>query len=86
MKYSHLKTLLADDDEVVQMLVQRKLNSLGIECSLASTGTEAIKALGKEIFDFIIMDIHMPGQDGIDSVRWIRELVSPEKEIYPFLR
>lgn len=79
MKYSTLKTLLVDDDEVVQMLVQRRLNSLGIECSLASTGTEAIEALRKEIFDFIIMDINMPVQDGIDSVRWIRELVSTEK-------
>lgn len=47
MKYSHLKTLLVDDEEVVQMLVQRKLNSFGIECSLASTGTEAIEAVGK---------------------------------------
>lgn len=83
MKYSHLKALLVDDDEVVRILVQHRLTSLGIECSMASNGTEAIEALGKNTFDFIIMDINMPGQDGIDSVRWIRDLVAPEKRDLP---
>ncbi len=78
MQYNHLKALLVDDDEVVQLLVGRYLNSIGIESIVAASGNEAITALDKHAFDFIIMDISMPGQDGIDSVRWIRDHLNPE--------
>ena len=83
MQYNHLKALLVDDDEVVQLLVGHSLNSIGIESVVASSGDEAITALNKRTFDFIIMDISMPGQDGIDSVRWIRDILNPEKNDLP---
>lgn len=83
MKYSHLKALLVDDDEVMQLVVETKLKTVGIQSVTANTGSDAIIELGAHKFDFIVMDISMPGQDGIDSVKWIRDLLDEEKRNIP---
>lgn len=72
-KYPFLKILIVDDDETNQMIVQKKLNSIGIRHETVSNGVEAIKALKSHDFDFVLMDINMPETDGLDAVRWIRE-------------
>jgi len=58
-------------------LHQRALKALSIESQIAGTGVEAIQALKDSQFDFVLMDINMPEQDGLDAARWIRD----EKDI-----
>jgi CheY-like chemotaxis protein len=74
MSYENLKALIVDDDETVRFLVRNVLDSFSIKSMGVSTGTEAIEKLSSEKFDFILMDIRMPDQDGIDAVKWIRDL------------
>lgn len=74
MNYGNLKALIVDDDETVRFLVKTLLGTLAIQNSSVSTGTEAIQKLAEEKFDFILMDVRMPDQDGLDAVRWIRDL------------
>ena len=72
--YSKLTALIVDDDPVVRLIVTKELNTVGIQSHTASNGTEGILSLRKSKFDFILMDISMPGQDGLDATRWIRDM------------
>lgn len=76
-----LKTLIVDDDPVLRMVITKELASVGIETKAASSGTEAIALLSTYTPDFILMDIRMPDQDGIDATRWIRDLPSVKKDV-----
>ena len=83
MKFDHLNALIVDDDDAVHLIVERNLRSIGIKSIAVSTGTEAIKKLSDQEFDFIIMDISMPEQDGLDAARWIRDLNDRKRKDLP---
>ena len=72
--YSKLTALIVDDDPVLRLVMTKELGTVGIKSLAVSNGTEAILSLKKSKFDFILMDISMPGQDGLDATRWIREM------------
>lgn len=72
--FAKLKALIVEDDTVLQLVMKKELASLGIESISALTGTSAIIEHSKTRFDFILMDISMPEQDGLDAIRWIRDL------------
>ena len=69
-----LRALVVEDDRVIQTIIKANLQSVGIPAVVASNGIEAIESLKIDAFDFILMDIRMPDQDGLDATRWIREL------------
>jgi|GEM_PF-1729213 len=69
----NLTALIVEDDPILQILHQKALKALSIDSRIAGTGVEAISALRDSKFDFILMDINMPDQDGLDAARWIRE-------------
>lgn len=68
-----LKALIVEDDPILQMLHQKILKTLSIDSVVAGTGDEAIEALKNLQLDFILMDVNMPVQDGLDASRWIRD-------------
>jgi CheY-like chemotaxis protein len=68
-----LKALLVDDDPILQLVVQKKLDTTSIQYKAVSNGLEAIEALKTKEFDFVLMDINMPLQDGLDAIRWLRD-------------
>jgi len=69
----NLTALIVEDDPILQILHQKALKALSINSRVAGTGVEAIEALKDSKFDFVLMDINMPDQDGLDAARWIRE-------------
>jgi CheY-like chemotaxis protein len=69
-----LRALVVEDDRVIQTIIKANLQSVGIPAVVANNGIEAIESLKIDAFDFILMDIRMPDQDGLDATRWIREL------------
>ncbi|CZF86048.1 hybrid sensor histidine kinase/response regulator [Grimontia marina] len=71
------RVLVVDDMQVNRMLVKAYLTSEGITVDEASSGDEAIQKVKKDNFDLILMDIHMPGRDGIETTHEIRRLVGP---------
>ena len=79
--FSKLKALVVDDDSVVQLILKKELDALGIQSITVSNGVEALEALQKVKFDFVMMDISMPEQDGLDTVRWIRDLNDSTKDL-----
>jgi len=70
---AYLSVLLAEDNLVNQRLAVRLLEKRGHRVVVAGTGVEALKALEKESFDLVLMDVQMPEMDGLEATAVIRE-------------
>jgi PAS domain S-box-containing protein len=67
-----LQILLAEDNPVNQQLVIRILEKRGHFATVVSNGKEAVDILKKSRFDLILMDVQMPGMDGLQATAAIR--------------
>ena len=66
------KLLIAEDDKNLRLLYKRALTEEGYTVILAKNGKEAVKKAKKENPDLIVMDIRMPGLDGIEAMNEIK--------------
>ena len=64
--------LVADDNEVAQRLCRRVLEKAGHKVLTASDGQEAVNLALENSPDMILMDVAMPGMDGLEAMRQIR--------------
>ncbi len=71
------RVLLAEDNSVNQAVVMRLLERRGHSVTLATDGRQVINALEAAKFDLVLMDIQMPGMDGIEATAAIREKERP---------
>ncbi|MRR21387.1 response regulator [bacterium] len=70
---SRLKVLIVDDEEYNRMLFKTILDRWGIQSDEAADGAEALEKLRNGSFDLLFMDIRMPGIDGLQTTRLIRD-------------
>ncbi len=68
-----LRILVAEDNPVNQRLVMRLLEKRGHRVTLAADGRQALEALNQGSFDLVLMDVQMPGMDGLEATAIIRE-------------
>lgn len=67
------RVLIADDDVVVRDIVRRYLERDGHEVRVVGDGTEALRVLGTERIDVAVLDVMMPGPNGLSLCRTLRQ-------------
>jgi len=67
-----MKILVVDDERIVLESCRRVLGER-FEVNLAESGREALKAMGRETFSLILLDIKMPGTDGMALMRNVKD-------------
>ena len=64
--------LLAEDNELNQMVAEELLTQVGIRVTIANNGREALELLATQTFNLVLMDIQMPEMDGLTAARLIK--------------
>ena len=67
------RVMIADDDNVVRDVVRRYLERDGLEVAIARDGNEALRLLGTQRIDIAVLDVMMPGPDGLALCRSLRQ-------------
>ena len=68
----HAKVLLAEDNPINQLVLQRMLEVLGCSVEVVEDGLAACEAAAAARYDLVLMDLHMPRLDGFEATRRIR--------------
>ncbi len=74
-----VRVLLIDDEEVLLEYMSKRLLKKGFTVKCAFSGEEAVEAAQKEHFDVAVVDLKMPGMDGVETQKRLHE-------IQPFLQ
>lgn len=67
------RILVVDDDRKIVRLVQSYLEQAGMQVLTAYDGETAMHALRRERPDLVVLDLMLPGRDGLSITRWVRE-------------
>jgi DNA-binding response OmpR family regulator len=66
--------LIVDDEKNIRLTLSQALETLGAEIDTAANGEEALAKLKGREFGLILLDIRMPGMDGMEVLRLVREI------------
>jgi CheY-like chemotaxis protein len=69
------KLLIVDDETAIRWALRKTLQGMNFEIAEAETGEQAIAMVRTVRFDAVLLDIGMPGMNGIEACRKIRKLV-----------
>lgn len=76
----HSQVLIVDDDDVVRRSYQRSLQAAHYNVEAVADGADALAALQQKRFDLVLLDLRMPGMDGMSVLRAIKQ-AWPKSEV-----
>jgi len=65
--------LLVEDNVINQKVVKLMLGKFDINPAIADSGAQAIEVIKDRKFDLVLMDLHMPGMDGVEAAGYLHE-------------
>lgn len=71
------RVLFADDDPTAHLLVRAALGGPDFELTLVDNGVDALAAFTESFFDVVLLDVEMPGQNGLEVCSAIRSTYGP---------
>lgn len=77
MEFKGMNVLIAEDNKINMALIRELFIKFGAVTDQAVNGKEAIEKLKSNLYDVILMDIHMPVMNGLEATRFIRKEISP---------
>jgi CheY-like chemotaxis protein len=66
--------LIIDDEKNIRLTLSHSLESLGLETDTAVNGEEALTKIRAKNFDLMFLDLKLPGMDGMEVLRQVREI------------
>jgi CheY-like chemotaxis protein len=75
------RILVVDDDRSTRHLIRLQLQSAGYAVETAVDGASALARIGRKAFDLVLLDVWMPGMDGLEVMARLREKDSPPKVV-----
>ncbi|MFQ3542527.1 response regulator transcription factor [Halobacillus rhizosphaerae] len=67
------KILIVDDEESIVTLLKYNIDQAGYDTDVAYTGTEALEKASDKSFDMIVLDVMLPGMDGMEVCKQLRQ-------------
>jgi DNA-binding NtrC family response regulator len=72
--------LIVDDEEEFREMTSKRLAKRDLECENAPDGDTALEMIAKKSYDVVLLDVKMPGRDGIETLREIKK-IAPMTEV-----
>ncbi|MCZ8517424.1 PAS domain S-box protein [Paenibacillus filicis] len=82
LKDEPLKILIAEDNEVNQLVLKKMVEKLGYTSTIVQNGQEAVEAVRRVPHDLIFMDVQMPMMDGLEATKEIKKASSLTRKPY----
>jgi len=68
------KILVVDDEQLIRWSLEQNLKKQGYEVSTAASGEEALKIVREDVPDLMLLDIQLPGMNGIEVLEKVKEM------------